>query len=166
LGDRHVFLTKRVTINAVRIVYGLLGCFALIGAAWLLIPTPAPQIENLYSRGLFQAISAVVITATDLVPFSIAGVFLVLLPTALIAWVIVARFKPKRAAPRAQRFNWHWLWRAPLITFAIYGAFVTLWGANYRRLPIEEILGLTTKNVPRGLGPGLTRDHHPRSNRL
>jgi uncharacterized membrane protein (GlpM family) len=148
----------RVTIKVMRLIYGLLGFFAVLGVAWLAIPTPALQIENIYSRGLFPTISFALISITEIVPFSIAGAFLVLVPTGLVIALVVSRLRPKHRATRARTSKRSWLWRAPLIGLAIYGLFITLWGANYRRLPIEEILNLNVRTLQATDLEGLAQD--------
>jgi uncharacterized membrane protein (GlpM family) len=140
----------------VRFVYGLLGFFALIGVTWLLVPTPSNSIEEIYSRGLFPTISSVLIPVTNLIPFSLAGIFLVLLP--VVSIVVFLRSKRKSGASRVRKLGWHWLWRAPLIGLSVYGLFITVWGANYRRLPIEEILNLTTNTLQQSDLEDLVRD--------
>jgi uncharacterized membrane protein (GlpM family) len=143
----------------VRIFYTLLGFFALIGLAWIAVPTPAFQVEALYSRGLFPTLSLALISVTSAVPFSLAGAFLIALPLGLIAFLIFSKWRSKKAIlPRVSAKKWQWLWQLPLIGLAIYGLFVTLWGANYRRLPIEEILSLRVNNVAPSDLEGLARD--------
>ncbi len=154
----YLFIQHRYD-ERVRFLYGLLGFFAVIGLVWIAVPTPVLQVESIYSRGIFPRLSSVLIPLTGLMPFSLAGAFLVAVPISLIALLIISRRRSSKAkSTRVAMNTWHWLWRVPLIGFAIYGLFVTVWGANYRRLPIEEILKLTVNNVSQSDLEGLAQD--------
>lgn len=122
-----------------RVVYTLLGFFAVLGLTWLLLPIPAESIETLYSRGFYPINAWWLIRLTDLFPFSLVGLGLLLLPILLIFFFI--------RAIRLKRFSRALLWQIPLVGLAMYGLFITTWGANYRRLPIETLLQLEPEKV-------------------
>ncbi len=120
-----------------RAVLGLTSFFMLLAVLWLLLPIPANTIETIYSRGIFPALAWLVVGITDFVPFSLAGLAVLVLPIACGFWMT--------RAIRAK--HWAWFWRVPVVGFALYGVFTLLWGANYRRQPIEELLKLQTTLV-------------------
>lgn len=116
---------------------GLTGFFVLLAIVWLILPTPAASIETIYSRGIFPTLAWLIVGMTDVVPFSVAGLGLLILPIAIIFW-ITRVIREKR---------WAWFWRVPVVGLALYGLFILLWGANYRRQPIEQLLKLETSQV-------------------
>ena len=111
----------------------------VIGGAWLVVPVPNQLLEDVYSRKIFPALSSVIVRVFDLVPFSVAGISLLVVPILLVFLLVrVWRSRPSRLGL---------LWRLPLGLLAFYGLFVLIWGASYRRLPIEEILKLSSTSV-------------------
>ena len=122
-----------------RVLQSIIGFFASLAVLWIILPLPASSIEAIYSRTIFPKVSWVVIYLTDLFPFSVAGVVLVVAPIALIFFLTrVIRQRHWRAA---------WLWQLPLAALTLYGVFILVWGANYRRLGIEELWQLETSKV-------------------
>lgn len=135
------FRMYRVCVRFIRELWLIL---TVIGAAWLVLPVPNQLVEDVYSRKIFPAFSSVIVRVFDLVPFSVAGVLLIVVPLLLI-FLIVRIWRSRQS-----RFGKSLLgvfWRVPLGLLAFYGLFVLVWGANYRRLPIEEILNLSVNNV-------------------
>ncbi len=118
---------------------GLVGLAVLI--AWFVLPIPSAFVERVYSRTLYPAISSVIVPVTNAVPFSIAGVMLVILPLAgLVAFILsFRRWVPNR--------TWwaRWAWRVLGLVVVIGAWFVLTWGANYRRVPLTTQLELETK---------------------
>jgi hypothetical protein len=122
----------------VRFLRELWLILTLIGAVWF-VPIPNQWIEDVYSRKIFPILSSVMVRLFDLVPVSVAGVMLIVLPL-LLVFLIVRIWRIRRARLGL-------LWRVPLGLLAFYGLFVLLWGANYRRLPIEELLNLPVNAI-------------------
>jgi hypothetical protein len=125
--------------NFKRVLHGITGGFASLAILWIIFPIPANSIENPYSRSIFPIISWVVIHLTDLFPFSVAGVVLVIAPIVLIFYFT--------RAIRQRGWRMAWLWQIPLAVLTLYGVFIFVWGANYKRLSIEEIWQLETSKV-------------------
>ena len=125
--------------NLKRVWHSLIGFFAVTAILWTVLPIPASSIENLYSRSIFPIISWVVIHLTDLFPLSVAGVVLVVAPIALIFFVT--------RAIKQRGWQIAWLWQLPLAALTLYGIFILVWGANYKRLGIEELWQLETSKV-------------------
>ncbi len=122
-----------------RVLQSIIGFFASLAILWIILPLPANSIENLYSRNIFPIVSWVLIHTTDLFPFSVAGVVLVVATIAHIFFL--AR------AIRQRSWRIAWLWQLPLAALTLYGIFILVWGANYRRLGIEELWQLETSKV-------------------
>jgi hypothetical protein len=100
---------------------------------WTLVNPSSQWLEEHYSRGLYQTITAVLVPITNSVPFSISAVLLVTLPIIWLVWT-VQRFR------RRQFFKW--LRRTVFFALLIYSLFLFTWGANYGRESIESQLGL------------------------
>ncbi len=122
-----------------RVLQSIIGFFATIAVLWTILPLPASSIEVVYSRTVFPIISWLVIHLTDLLPFSVAGFVLVVAPIALIFFLT--------RAIRQRSWRIAWLWQLPLAALTVYGVFIVVWGANYRRLSIEELWQLETAKV-------------------
>jgi Protein of unknown function (DUF3810) len=120
----------------VRFLRELWLILTVIGAAWLVVPVPNQLVEDVYSRKIFPALSGVIVRVFDLVPFSVAGVLLIVLPLLLIL-LTVRIFRSRHSRSGKSQFGL--LWRVPLGLLAFYGLFLLVWGANYRRLPIEDL---------------------------
>ncbi len=115
----------------------ILGWFAALGLLWVVLPIPNSTIETLYSRQIFPRLAWLIIGITDMFPFSVAGIALLVVPIIFILWI--ARVIGQK--------NKNVLWQIPLGCFALYGMFVLNWGANYRRESIETLLQLKPNNV-------------------
>jgi hypothetical protein len=127
--------TQKVQSKPSRIALWALAGLALL---WQL-PIPASLSEQVYSRTVFPALAFAVVGFTDLFPFSLAGVGLVVLPLGAVFALTRAIQKKTRVLPLFVH--------TALITLAIYNLFMLLWGANYRRLPIETLLNLEPQKV-------------------
>jgi hypothetical protein len=122
-----------------RVLLSLTGFFASLAVLWIFLPLPATNIETIYSRNIFPVVAWLVIHMTNLIPFSVAGITLVIVPISLI-------FMLTRAI-KTRRLRAAWFWQVPLATLSLYGLFIFIWGANYQRLPIEEIWQLETRKI-------------------
>jgi hypothetical protein len=144
LGSRSLPHPFRVYPVCVRFLRELWLILTVIGAAWLVVPVQNQLVEDVYSRRIFPALSGVIVRVFDLVPFSVAGVLVIVLPLLLI-FLTVRIWRSRHSRSGKSQFGL--LWRVPLGLLAFYGLFVLIWGANYRRLPIEEILKLRVNAV-------------------
>jgi hypothetical protein len=112
-------------------------------ALWFLVPWPAAWIEVSYSRTLYPAIARALIPTTAALPFSLAALLVILLP---LVWLIVSWQQLRRGRgwwPKLGRVAYATLWFVALIAFG----FVVTWGANYRRQPVEVLLGLQAEPI-------------------
>jgi hypothetical protein len=122
----------------VRLRFGVL--WAILGGLellWTLSPPSAAWVEQVYSRGLYPLIAAVLVPVSGFFSFSLTGLSLLLFS----AWAVFSLLRSWRG--RGFR-AWLGLWvrRAAIAAIVIYGLFLLLWGANYQRQPIETLLGL------------------------
>ncbi len=125
-----------------RVLLTTIGFFAVIAVIWTVLPTPATSVETIYSRGVFPVVAWLVVGVTDVFPFSVGGALLIITPIFFIFFSIqIIQLIPKR------RLLIAWLWQLPLAALTLYGIFILVWGANYRRLGIEELWQLETNKV-------------------
>jgi hypothetical protein len=122
-----------------RVLHSLIGFFVAIAVLWTVLPIPASSIETIYSRSIFPIVAWLVIHLTDLFPFSLAGMILIVTPINLIFFLTRAIQK--------RRWRVAWVWQIPLAALTVYGVFILIWGANYKRLPIEELWQLEANKV-------------------
>jgi hypothetical protein len=140
-GLSHAFRMYGVCVRFIRELWLIL---TVIGAAWLVLPVPSQLVEDVYSRKIFPVLSSVIVRVFDLVGFSVVGVMLIVVPILLI-FLVVRIWRSRQS--RFGKVRLDLLWRVPLGLLAFYGLFVLLWGANYRRLPIEQILNLPVNTI-------------------
>lgn len=104
-----------------------------------------PLVENIYSEGLYRGIIKILSLITCFLPFSLAGIIIILL-VIFVLWVLV-RFIIKMVHGRGKRLRiiLSLLSKAYITIGIIYFAFVFLWGLNYQRQPFSVIAGLEIK---------------------
>jgi hypothetical protein len=111
-------------------------------AAWWPIAWPRNWVEHVFARRVYPAISEVGSRVSGIVPVPIAPV----LGIAGILWLALRPFRRARRSTAPTRPRWRCVAGGALNAAgaaSVLGAsFVAVWGANYRRLPIEDILGL------------------------
>lgn len=94
------------------------------------------EVENIYSRGIYQTVRWVFDHTLTITPIPLLYVLFVLL-VAWLVWAIVKFFRDKR--PLAKK-----LWNTLFSLLAFAGGFIFfftwLWGFNYARIPIEQQL--------------------------
>ncbi len=115
---------------------------ALASLWWVWRPAPA-AVETYYSRGLYPAVARVVVPLTDSLPFSLGACLVALLP---LLWLVSlgVSWRRKRSV---RRWLLQSLWRTVQSVAVVFVLFVVLWGANYRRAPVETQFGLQDATV-------------------
>lgn len=110
--------------------------FVIIGIAAALarFPLPAAWIEHIYSNRANFILQSRLTSLSNLVPFAIGDVLLILLVIGLPAWWI-ARLAAGRQGRVLPAFTFLVLDTLALGA-ALYLAFLTLWGFNYSREPL------------------------------
>ena len=121
----------RLTVELLTIVVALVLASAAIPASW---------VEFWYSTSAYPRIERTLTPFSNLVPFAILDVLLlIVVPTVVIRLVVSAResWRARNVRPLG-RTVFHLL----AATAALYIAFLTLWGFNYRRVRMADRLVL------------------------
>jgi hypothetical protein len=110
-----------------------------LGAA--LVPVPRAVVERLYSRGAYALSQRLLTSASNLAPFALLDVLLIVVVVLWIACAVrdVRRSRFRAAAPVLLRTM---VWAA-----AIYLVFLLAWGLNYRRVPLIGALDVDAARV-------------------
>lgn len=111
-------------------------------ALWTLLPVPPAWVEDVYSQSIFRWTASVVIPITSLVPFSLT--FLGLVGGVAAFGVFWARNWRRLYRSRGRHRSgalWGARWLMILLVFG-YAAFLFMWGAGYRRVPLAQRLEL------------------------
>lgn len=141
-----------------RLIWWLLIAAAILAA---LAPIPRDLVERSYSNGVYPHLQRVLTTISNLVPFSLFDA----LCLGLIAAFAVAcyrRVKEGGWSRGAQRVLWILVRSAAIV----YLVFLTTWGWNYRRVPLEDKLAFDGGRVTRDAGEALVARTVSALNRL
>ncbi len=98
---------------------------------------PASTIESVYSRGVFSLLRTVFDTLLGWVPFPLFYLFWGLIAYLLLRLILRLRLLSGRA--RWSEFGWSLLRFVSLLVVW----FLTAWGFNYGRQPVEEVMRFT-----------------------
>lgn len=124
---------------------------ASVGAAALfLLPLPAWVVEEFYARDFYPWLQLGVTTVSNLIPLALIDVFLAAAATAvLIRFVLLVRVGWQNGVSRALAE-----FARRVVRFAgVLGLlFLSMWGCNYRRMPIERTLGDRVVTTPTIVG--------------
>ncbi|HJQ27483.1 MAG TPA: DUF3810 family protein [Blastocatellia bacterium] len=117
----------------------------VVALALLLLPLPARFVERFYSNGLYSFLQPMLTPVTNLVPFAIVDLLLVIAIAGLPLWWTVRI----RRAVRGQRRRA--AGRVALDTLAlaavVFITFQILWGFNYERQPLRSKLDFEAGRV-------------------
>jgi hypothetical protein len=129
-GAQRIWI-NRLTVELVVIVAAVALAFAPIPASW---------VEFWYSTGAYPRIERTLTPFSNLVPFAILDLLLVIvIPTVLIRVIAAVRVSWRMRAVRPfARTVFHLLATAA----ALYIGFLALWGLNYRRVRMADRLML------------------------
>jgi hypothetical protein len=122
------------------------GVISLAGAAAVL-PVSPHAVERLYANGLYAAFQPMVTSTSNLAPFALFDVLMLL---SLTVWTGLAA----RDLARVRRVGW---WRTAgrvslrtlVWAAAAYLVFLVLWGFNYRRVRLVEKLAFSPDTIAR-----------------
>lgn len=120
---------------------GLTTALLITALLWNFSPPSGEWLERNYSRGIYPVIAAVLVPVTGAVPFSLTALLLVLVPLGWLVWSGV-KLRGRRVL--------EWLRGSALLGLTVYLLFVTTWGANYGRTPIEAQIGLSSTAAGEG----------------
>jgi uncharacterized protein DUF3810 len=107
-----------------------------VACAAALLPLPPGVVERWYSAGVYPPLQRGVTSLSNLVPFALLDVLIVVGP---IAWLTLAARDIRRSTRRRQTVA-RWLVRTVAAAGALYLLFLAMWGLNYRRVPLDRKL--------------------------
>lgn len=117
----------------------LLGTLLIGLSVWWLVSSPSQAtVEALYSRSLYPTFAKLIVPLTNSVSLSLAGSLLLLLP---LLWLLGLRIGWRRRES-GSRWLLRSVWGTVVGAAVIFLLFVSLWGGNYQRLPIETLFAL------------------------
>ncbi len=97
--------------------------------------------ENIYSKGLYKALTIPLNLLFGYIPISVAEIVLILVVVAILFLIIKTIIRIIKSASEI----WSILGKAISNVLAavsiLYFSFVLLWGINYQRLPFKDIAG-------------------------
>jgi len=105
------------------------------------------QIENVYSQNIYKVIVFVLRSLFGWIPLPVAQVLLFALIVIPIIWIIRQSIKIKRKQLRFGKFLWNGLTLGLAIFSVFYFLFMTLWGLNYHRQAVSEIVQIDPLNI-------------------
>jgi Protein of unknown function (DUF3810) len=115
--------------------------------AWVVSSSPLPRgwIEHGYANGIFAAMNRALVPLTNLVPFAVGDLEIVVVLIALVAWWVRAI----RRAPRGRKLRAAGLLIAHTLGFAALALvlFELCWGLNYRRLTVVQRIDYSEARV-------------------
>ena len=131
------------------------GAVIVLAAACLWAPLPSGAVERWYSLTLYPVIQHIVTPLTNLMPFAVLDVLLVV-TVFLVAWGAVRMIRNARRK-RSVRPVLTFAWRLLVTASALYLAFLVLWGFNYRRIRMSQRLDIANAAPDRGAVLALAR---------
>ncbi len=110
---------------------------------WTFAPPPAPWVEYVYSRAFYRWLASAVVPLSDLSPVSLSALLIpgFVLALSLLLW------RSWRRRQTASRWLLLRLGRGLSFMILLYALFIVSWGANYRRLPLGDVLELKASPV-------------------
>jgi hypothetical protein len=112
------------------------ACILVLAAGAAVIAWPQAAVERWYSTGAYAIFQRPLTELSNLVPFALADILIVVV---IAAWLV-----PAIADVSRSRRQGAWLTlrrivsRSLVFAAAIYLAFLLLWGLNYQRVPLER----------------------------
>jgi hypothetical protein len=125
----------------------------ILAVALLLVPLPAPSIEQLYSQTLFPRLQSTLTSTSNLTSLAWFDVLLLVTSGAV---VVLSVFDLKTLG--AGRGCLRIVMRAATVGSLAYLAFLATWGLNYRRQPLRERLPYDAARVSAETATALARD--------
>lgn len=118
-------------------VRGWLAC-AIAAAVAFFLPLPAWAIEEFYARDAYPFVQLVLTRISNVVPFALLDVLLLTAAAGLVARLVALVHVAWRQSALAAL--WEGIRRLTRLVGVTVLVFVTAWGCNYRREPLETAL--------------------------
>ena len=99
--------------------------------------------ETIYSENLFIVIARTLAILFNIFPFSIFEIIYITLFCIILSYIFITLFKILKQPSKLIEFLSMFIVRSMAFVSIIYFLFIFLWGFNYNRLPLSDILGLT-----------------------
>lgn len=123
-------------------------CLIVASAALLaVVPLPRDMVEHVYSAGWYPHIQTVLTGWSDLLPWALLDVWLLV---GVVAGVLAVRKVFRGGAARGQSRGWAVIsvaWGCALTASVLFLVFLLCWGLNYQRQPLERRLGFDDSRV-------------------
>ena len=110
-----------------------------------IVPIPSSLVEQDYSNGIYPLINWLITPVTNLLPFAVVDILLVLLLAGLPAWWILRLVRARRGA-RLRTLPWLVL-ETLTAGAVVYLLFAVLWGLNYQRQPLTFKLDSSSERI-------------------
>jgi hypothetical protein len=105
-----------------------------------LIPIPSSFVERWFAAGFYPRLQRIVTPFTNLLPFAWFDIILIVVVGGAITLLVTAGRQARHE--RKWRPLLNRVWRLVVAAAGGYVLFLTLWGMNYRRLPMTERLDM------------------------
>jgi hypothetical protein len=138
-----------------------------LGMVLIYISAKRPAlVERLYSEGLYLPLGHMLSKATGILPFSIAELLFLLVPTAFIIYTTIILIKFFTGRDNSLMLLIEYAVNILLIISIAFFSFVGIWGLNYYRMPFASIAGLEVRPASVKELEGLCRSLIERANAL
>ena len=124
-----------------------------LGAA--IVPLPAGAVERWYSNGIYPRIQTALTGASNVVPWALFDVAVVVVAIGLIV-SIIRRVRRRKATGVARAFA-SAASAVAVVAACAYLAFLALWGLNYRRVPLDRKVDYVESRVTKESARELAR---------
>jgi hypothetical protein len=101
-----------------------------------LLPLPPGGVDRWYSGPIYGTLQPVITSVSNLAPFALLDLFLAAIAA---AWLTLA-VRDLRRAPSRMRGVWLIALRSLIWSSALYLLFLALWGLNYRRPRLRDVM--------------------------
>jgi Protein of unknown function (DUF3810) len=115
---------SRFALGPIAVLLALAAAFA---------PIPSTVIERWYSRGAYLRVQPVITSVSDVTPIALLDLF----AATLLVWLAVLFIRRWRAGGFLAASG-RTLITVIVVSAVIYLWFLSLWGLNYRRVPLEQ----------------------------
>ena len=116
---------------------------ALLTAVVLaILPLPPWMVDQFYSREFYPVVQGIMTTLSNAIPLAVLDILIVALVLLLVRWLVLfVRITRKESIAVAVSVVLRRLIRTASIGSIV---FLVMWGLNYRRIPLEVSLNLTS----------------------
>ncbi len=136
---------KNITINKCRL--GLIFFIPIQIIVFNIIVRNHNRIENIYSQSIYKGIVWVLRSLFGWIPLPLAQILLFVLIAIPIVWIVRQLIKIRCKQLRFGKFLWNGITLGLAIFSGSYFLFMSLWGLNYHRQAVSEIVQIDPSNI-------------------